>query len=336
MRVSSLHVRALVEAFRVLGHDAQAFKTRAGIAPSLLEGACRWIDLTEFDRISCIAFGASGDPAFGLRWGSSRFHQFDIGLRAAYAGTLREAIAAINELQHVLADMAEMTFEERGDDAVFTTSPLAVTPAGARLRDDFVLASFTQLLAHYGIDPASQVVRVKHAAPAYAAEYRTVLRAPVAFGQPSSSITFRRSALDVPNSRCNSEMDEALKIATARFVPVNDAGVSYAARVRSLLTRDVDAPPLLAELARQLRCSERTLRRGLAREQVSFSQILQEAQVLRARQLLSGRDLSVKQVASAVGFRNTAAFARAFKRQTGSTPSTYRASLQTRNAASDG
>ncbi len=98
---------------------------------------------------------------------------------------------------------------------------------------------------------------------------------------------------------------------------------SWASRVAAHLRegqRDVE----LAAVARMLAVSERTLRRRLAEEDTSFSEIRQRELQRRAQVLLESGHLSTAEVAFTLGFSEMSAFNRAFKRWTGTTPGRWR------------
>jgi AraC-like DNA-binding protein len=67
-----------------------------------------------------------------------------------------------------------------------------------------------------------------------------------------------------------------------------------------------------------------TLRRRLADEGTTFSSVVEEVRRNLAREYLCSGQASVGEVAGHLGFSGVAAFGRAFKRWTGSTPSDYR------------
>ena len=78
------------------------------------------------------------------------------------------------------------------------------------------------------------------------------------------------------------------------------------------------------KVAKMLCCSERTLRRHLQQEGYNFADIVQSLQLRRAKDLLSLTQLSIKEIALNLGYSETAAFAHAFKRWTGQTPTELR------------
>ena len=97
--------------------------------------------------------------------------------------------------------------------------------------------------------------------------------------------------------------------------------------------REVEAvvEPLLAEgdanidrVARELGMSRQTLYRRLKAEDLTFEQLLDELRHRLALKLLRDRQMAVKQASWRLGFSDPAAFSRAFKRWTGTSPSEAR------------
>jgi AraC family transcriptional regulator of adaptative response / methylphosphotriester-DNA alkyltransferase methyltransferase len=81
----------------------------------------------------------------------------------------------------------------------------------------------------------------------------------------------------------------------------------------------------LDDIARRLASSRRQLQRSFAEAgETTFRSYLQRVRMARAAELLRDRDLPVNRVASAVGYRQPAQFAKAFRRHHGRPPSAYR------------
>ena len=77
-------------------------------------------------------------------------------------------------------------------------------------------------------------------------------------------------------------------------------------------------------LARALACSRQTLYRRLRAEGVTFEALLDRVRRRLAMRLLRDEKASVKDTAYRLGFADPAAFSRAFKRWTGSSPRFWR------------
>lgn len=91
-----------------------------------------------------------------------------------------------------------------------------------------------------------------------------------------------------------------------------------------ILTQRMENPPSLTALAREVGFSETKLKKGF--RTVFDSTIfgyLRKHRLLRARDMLSGGDVTVFQAASAVGFANASHFSKAFFNVFGVLPGTY-------------
>ena len=81
----------------------------------------------------------------------------------------------------------------------------------------------------------------------------------------------------------------------------------------------------LGALARRVATSRRQLQRAFAEAgETSFRSYLQRVRMARARELLMEGSLPVHRVASSVGYRQPAQFAKAFRRHHGAPPSSFR------------
>lgn len=81
----------------------------------------------------------------------------------------------------------------------------------------------------------------------------------------------------------------------------------------------------LEAIARRIAASRRQLQRAFAEVgDTSFRLFLAEVRMRRAAELLSGSSMPVREVASSVGYRQPAQFAKAFRRHRGTPPSSFR------------
>lgn len=88
---------------------------------------------------------------------------------------------------------------------------------------------------------------------------------------------------------------------------------------------EVEAPPTVQELAHLCRISPRHLLRKFHNlTGISVLQHIERAQIAKARRLLLGTSLPLKDVAARLGFCHQSNFARAFRRATDQTPRDYR------------
>lgn len=103
-------------------------------------------------------------------------------------------------------------------------------------------------------------------------------------------------------------------------------------QARTILLEQLDNPPSLIELARQVGLNDCTLKRGFRQVfgTTAFG-LLHDYRLEQARQLLEERRLNVSEIAQAIGFANRSYFAAAFRKKFGVTPREYLSSY--RNSA---
>ena len=106
-----------------------------------------------------------------------------------------------------------------------------------------------------------------------------------------------------------------IRLRTSLFHEAND-----------ILEEEYAADLSLDDIARRLASSRRQLQRAYAEiGHTTFRDHLTGVRMDKAAAMLSGRDLTVREVARRVGYRQPAQFAKAFRRHHGLAPSDYRA-----------
>jgi AraC-like DNA-binding protein len=113
--------------------------------------------------------------------------------------------------------------------------------------------------------------------------------------------------------------------------------IEHRSRPKQLFRKRVERQlePLLAtgtvsvgQLACELGCSRQTLYRRLKAEGITFVEVLDQLRRRLALRLVRDEGLSVKETAYRLGFSDSAAFSRAFKRWTGTSPGAMRRGVQ--------
>lgn len=100
--------------------------------------------------------------------------------------------------------------------------------------------------------------------------------------------------------------------------PFQDHGVVI--RLRSMLLSNIGRSQSAEEVAAQLGMSERTLRRRLADNGMSFNRIRLDVRMQVAERYLKTSDMSIERIAEMVGYSDQATFTRAFGEWSGMTP----------------
>jgi AraC-like DNA-binding protein len=325
----------LLRALTELGVDARGLAAQAGITNEELEDPDHRIPLDASTRLWRAAVAHTGQPTLGLdvsryvRPGT--FHT--LGHAVITSPTLRDALHRVARYSAITADVADARVEETtspdGGDVVtlvLTWRPGAERPAFEPV--DAVLAAIVRT-ARFMLD---RDVNPHHAtlerpAPAEghdATRFAQVFRCPLTFGAADNRLSFTRADADRSVAGGNPEIaklhDDVTAAYLARLEPTTTARL-----VRRVLPDLLPGgEPSIAATAAALATSPRTLQRQLQDEGTSYREVLRDVRRDLAIGYLQGGGHSVTEITYLLGFRETAAFSRAFKQWTGSAPSRYR------------
>ena len=164
-----------------------------------------------------------------------------------------------------------------------------------------------------------------YTAPPHVKEYKAMYTGSLMFEADTCGFYLHPRYLQLPIVRSEEELKEFLRLSPAMILHRPDQDDRLKTRLRMLLQQfDFHQLPDLEQLSLQLHLAPRTLRRKLSEEGTSLRELKEHLRRDFAIKLLSSEHLSINEVSERVGFSETAAFCRAFKRWTGRSPSRWR------------
>jgi AraC-like DNA-binding protein len=207
--------------------------------------------------------------------------------------------------------------------AVYADNPLLTESAFARCvcGGRAMLAS----MPNFTNRPLPKAIRFTHEEPSYRAEYDRIFGVPLFFGSRMNALLVSEEFLNMKLPRTNPYLSEILSAHAEELLKSLENSKSIRGRVESLLlpilhTGDASIDVIAGKLA----ISRQTLFRKLKAEGLTFEQVLDDLRHKLALHYLTEKKAPVKETAYLVGFSEPAAFSRAFKRWTGSSPRTMR------------
>jgi AraC-like DNA-binding protein len=316
----------------------------SGIEPDGVLAPCGVIDAAEHEeRIERHAWyevldrslDLTGDPRIGLRWAKIAAAKGGaMGLveyLARSSASLREAISSLVHYGRVFQD--DLAFESVSEGR--SVCLRLVSRDNARLPALWAegilaywylvgvrLANFDTSFARSGTE-----IMFAHATPVNRTTYQRFFKCPVHFNAPEYAIVFASELLDVPLVTSDPCLFTLLEnYARQLLVQMPCAGGDVQQRVRSVLLRELDGGnPTKEYVASSLRLSPRTLTRRLADAGTTFEEVLSSLRHELSARYLRDTELSISEIALALGFSGASSFVRAFRRWTGSSPSEVRA-----------
>jgi AraC-like DNA-binding protein len=144
------------------------------------------------------------------------------------------------------------------------------------------------------------------------------------FASRTNRISFRSAWLDQSANLGNKTTYPAVVAVCDDLLSELKSRIGVAGEIRALLLRDINNPPTLAAVAKLLEVSDRSLRRQLREQGISFRGLLDELRTQIALKYLRTTRLANEDIALALGFSDAANFRRAFRRWTNKSPSEIR------------
>lgn len=275
----------------------------------------------------------TGDGAFGLHVGE-RTRPDDYGLlgyAASHSVSFGDALEKLVALQAVWTRSVELTLRREGGLARLAYRA-AEAPAAEERRHETeqmmaALATFARLGTATGIAPVE--ARFEHQAPADPAEHRRIFACPLVFRAAMTELVFRETDLALPMAAADPKLGALISIQAEDALARTRPGAAWTHDVRRDLRRAIAAGqrPSLEAAARPLGLGPRTLQRRLREEGLRWRDLIDEARIEHAKELLADRRLSLAQIGHRAGFSQVSAFHRAFRRIEGTTPRRHRLAL---------
>lgn len=287
------------------------------------------VPLQKFAGALALGTRITGDVALGLHCGyESSEASFDVlAPLMSHAPTLRDALLCCQHFQPLLIDDAWLHLSEQDESACVRLVFPRLGTDFDRIFAEFVVSGFTRLLRTYGAARTHlSAAYFEHTAPAYHREYTRIFHGLEHFQQPFTGLRFARTLLDQPHLHHHPQLHSLLYEHVEDSLRALTRPRTTTQSVRLLISHySKERLPEMAEAARLLGVSERSLRRKLTQEGSSYRDLVEESQHHTALRLLRDPRLSIQETAHKLGFADSSAFNRAFKRWTGITPSQYRA-----------
>lgn len=317
----------LADILREAGLEPQAMLRRCGLPLSTFDDPLRRLNFQQGARLLCDCADALGLPQLGLLIGQ-RFDFATLGLLAPLMQSAPTAGAALQSMQryfhvHDRGGVPYLTIRDGNEAALGYTLFSSATPGLAMIFDMSLAVAWRMLSGLCGPQWKANEVLFAHQPPLDPMPYRRLFGVPLQFDAPYSEVRFDAAWLVQPVAGADAAMAMAAWQAAELATDADDRRV--ARRVHAA----VQALVMTGHLSEQRVASvptmhERSLRRALRAEGTSLTAIVAEARREVADQLLSQTRLPIGDIAQALKYRHAAAFSRAFRTWTQTTPRGWR------------
>ena len=316
----------LLSGLRRRGIDGSELLREAGIPDAALHQPGARIATIQLAQLLRALIERHDDEVLGMLSRPSKRGSFALQVRAGIAApTLEQAIRHIAHVFRLLHDDLSLVLVREGQDLAGVALDFHRAEAASNPHlHELVLRVYWRLFA-WLLGGQLPVVRFDfaYARPSYSEGYGPIFPAPWRFEAARSAMWFQAGRLQLPVCRDEQALRAFMADVPVQVIlPRRDAGTS--GRVRSHLQRAQPLWPDLARTAQALHMSPSTLQRRLAAEGSSFQALKDQLRREVAIYRLHTSDTALAKLAIELGFSDTAAFQRAFKRWTGLAPGSYR------------
>ena len=334
--ISISFVHEALACIRSRGLDQNALLMQAGISPELLGSPQARVSSRHYGTLWHLIAQTLDDEFFGMDSHRMKAGSFTLLCHAViHSDTLERALRrALRFLRLILDDMAGELHCADGMAHIVLKDLAGNALATAVPKRAFAYGTYLIMLHGLACWLVGRRIPLVHAdfrcaEPAYSEEWRILFAQTLNFNQDHSGITFPAAWLEMPNIQNERTMKEFLRSAPANFLVKFKNSAGLAAKIRRRLREMPPATwPDFDTLARQFHSSAATLRRRLDDEGESYRSIMDDLRRDLAISLLSDTQHSIAEIAGELGFAESSAFHRAFKKWTGIRPGEYRYSVE--------
>ncbi|AOJ27062.1 AraC family transcriptional regulator [Burkholderia seminalis] len=267
----------------------------------------------------------SGVPSIGLSIGA-RLHVSTLGL-AGYAmlisGSVTQAFRCMGQFPLFMGLYFDVRVDAHAGGMSVTISRYNGEPDLEVFQVDMCLSSLRLIVSDLVGKPVwPEQLQLARRTPRNAADYARHFGCPVAFNAADNRLVFTsvngtetpRLANEVSFNALHGQC-EVLERQWAASV-----GTRFADRAKELMARDLVRFKSMTALANALHLTERTLRRRLDKDGITFQSLLDEVRHDEAVRMLDDHTLTVAVIAERLGYSEPRSFRHAYRRWTGKTP----------------
>ena len=311
-----------------LGVKAQRLYDAAGFNTALLNDPDARVPFAQIVTLYEEAAKLSGDDAFGLHVGEQVDPTvFDVlGYSVINSPTFGDALDRAVRYNSLWTNGSGFSIDQ--GEALTTVTYIYFDPGLSARRQDceMTLAALAVLGRRVtNVEWAPREVRFQHARPANTQEHDRIFRCPLQFDAPANDFVFDSAYLNLRIVKADPNLCAVLDRHAGELLARYPREDSFIDRVRLIIKNEFKGGEAsLEKVAGQLGLSGRTLQRKLQERGTTHQELLDQMRKELAVRYLREPEMAICEVAYLLGFSESSALHRAFKRWTGKTPSEFR------------
>jgi AraC-like DNA-binding protein len=326
----AVKLATVVDSLQALGVPRGHAMAGIDISDAELHSATTLVSLNHVLQAYRNAISLTDDPRFayetGLKSHVSAYGMYGFAILSSM--NFRETMQFAVKYHRLATPLVRLRFEETKDRAVWRISPLPHPAMNSRLNRFIVEMQFGVHVSLHrdvmGPEFAPREIHVILEEPKEHDFYRELFGCPVLYGQPENGFVFDAVWLDGAPQLGNEITYAAVLALCDALEDEFGKRIGVAGKVRQFLLASIGRRASLEAVAERLDIPVRTLRRKLSEQGTSFRELAEQAKVQVATKYIRDTEMTMEDIAHAVGFSDAANFRHAFRRWAGERPQEVR------------
>jgi len=313
----------ILESYKI---DPEPLFWKMGLNPGVMKQSGGRYKIDSINNLWRMASEVIDDPCFGLK-ASALWHPSNFGA-LVYAmltsNTLRAALERLERYHRVISDVKFLKLDET-EEGLRLTLLVSGEEGDIPERNDAALALILSMCRmNYVEDLAPVSVTFTHSMPSCSARFFEYFRCPILFDAPANSLTLSIEAVDKHLPGSHPQLAELHDQIMIEYIARLDQE-QITQRVKAIIVDQLPSGNVTDEsVSRVIGMSARKLQRQLESAGTTFNTLLNGIRQDLAKRYLREQQICMIELAFLLGFSESSAFSRAFKRWTGVTPSEFR------------
>ena len=324
----------LIEEVEKRGVNVARVLRETGLNAEWLNDKDALLNCEQYGRLVRNALRESRDPALGLtasRQGNylSRFGYWGYAILSSTNWGQASRLAL--RYWEVTGSLVRLMFQDEGDTCTWEIHPVLAT-AHEEIQifavEKLLTALFATIEFTTGSPPPVLEIQVAYQPPEHAFLYEEYWKANVLFGQEKNLFRMDASILKRPILLANPRIMETCLEQCRQLLHNLKRTDELVELVRRIILASPGHFPNGEDAAKKLGMSPRTLRRRLQERNTSYRKLMDEVRAELATGYLTTTSLTIDEISDLLGYNETTAFRRSFKRWAGKSASAMRKETQ--------
>ena len=323
-------VSKIINAAEAAGVSPEEICRSVNLNLSALEDADNQMPFAQLVALAENAARLTGDDDFGLHVGEKTDVKMYgvLGYVTLNSQTFGDAFSRLIRYQQIRTNAVKFSLETIGSDAhlAYIYQTTDISPPNRRQESEEMMSTIIKVGRDLtGVDWKPREVHFEHAPPKNISEHKRIFRAPVSFDKPLTKLIFDSSVLRLPIAEADLTLGSLLERQAEDLLAKSPRHGVLVNQVQQLIRENLRGGEARMEtVCRKLGFSSRTLQRKLKEEGTNYQELFEETQREMSEFYLQKPEIAICEVAYLLGFSQSSAFHRAFRRWTGLTPKAYR------------